>query len=531
MGKKIYIYDTTLRDGQQAANINYSVADKLLIAKKLDWFGVDYIEGGWPMKGVNTKDFDFFREVKKLKLKNSKIVAFGSTRRLKNKVKDDEILNSLIDADTEVITIFGKSWTLHVEKVLGATLDENLKIISESIQYLKDHKKEVIFDPEHFFDGFKENPEYALKCLKTAEKAGADWIVLCDTNGGTLPDEIDKILKEVTKEIKTPLGIHAHNDSGVAVANSLIAVENGITQVQGTINGFGERAGNANLISIIPALSIKKNYKTIPEKNLKNLKELSNFVYEIANIIPDDKQPYVGKNAFSHKAGVHAHAVMKTTRAYEHIAPELVGNVRQILLTGQAGVSNLIYKAKELGYNLSKEDKKTKDLIIEIKKMEQAGYEFEVADATLKLFLEKRISKHTPFFILKGLRVIVEERGGELYSEATIKIEVGNLLEHTAAEGDGPVNALDNALRKALQRFYPEIEKVKLVDFKVRVIEGTEGTAAKVRVLIESSDGKDIWTTVGVSENIIEASWQALVDSVEYKILKDREKGIHSKSK
>jgi len=528
MLKKIYIYDTTLRDGQQAANINFTIADKLLITKKLDWFGIDYIEGGWPMKGVNTKDFEFFKEVKKLKLKNSKIVAFGSTRRLKNKVKDDEILNSLLEVDTEVITIFGKAWTLHVEKVLGATLDGNLKIIRESIQYLKDHKKEVIFDPEHFFDGFKENQEYAIKCLKEAEKAGADWIVLCDTNGGTLPDEIGEIVKKVAQEIKTPLGIHAHNDSGVAVANSLIAVENGATQVQGTINGFGERTGNANLISIIPALSLKKKYITVPEKNFKNLKELANYVYEVANIVPDDKQPYVGKNAFSHKAGVHANAVMKITRAYEHIEPASIGNMRQILLTGQAGVSNLIYKAKELGYNLSKEDKRTKDLIIEIKKMEQLGYEFEVADATLKLFLEKRLARYKPFFMLRGLRVIVEERAGDLYSEATIKIEVDNLQEHTAAEGDGPVNALDNALRKALRRFYPEIEKVKLIDFKVRVIEGTEGTAAMVRVLIESTDGKDIWTTVGVSENIIEASWQALVDSVEYKILRDREKK-HSK--
>ena len=524
MSKKIFIYDTTLRDGQQAANINYSLEDKLLITKKLDEFGIDYIEGGWPMKGVNTKDFEFFKKVKKLKLKHSKIVAFGSTRRLKNTVKTDENLNSLIEAGTDVITIFGKTWTLHVEKVLGATLNENLNLIKESISYLKDHKKEVIFDPEHFFDGYKENPEYALKCLKVAEETGADWIVLCDTNGGTLPDEIDKITKVVINEIKVPIGIHAHNDSGVAVANSLMAVKNGATQVQGTINGFGERTGNANLISIIPALTYKMGYITIPEKALRNLKELANYVYEIANIIPDDKQPYVGKNAFSHKAGVHAHAVMKITRAYEHIDPSLVGNERQILLTGQAGISNLIYKAKKLGYNLSKEDKKTRDLIIEIKKLEQQGYEFEVADATLKLFLEKRLAKFKPFFDLKGLRVIVEERDGQLYSEATIKIEVDNKIEHTAAEGDGPVNALDNALRKAIKRFYPEILKMQLIDFKVRVIEGTEGTAAKVRVLIESTDGKDIWTTVGVSENIIEASWQALVDSVEYKILKDRQK-------
>lgn len=520
--KKIYIYDTTLRDGAQSAHINFSLEDKLLITKKLDELGVDFIEGGWPMKGVNTKDFEYFKKVKKLNLKNSKIAAFGSTRKAKNKVKDDPILNSLLEVNTEVVTIFGKTWLLHVKNVLHVTPEENLKIIKESIEYLKDNKKIVIYDPEHFFDGYKDNQEYAIKCLKVAEEAGADYICLCDTNGGTLPHEMDKITKDVFNNIKTPLAIHTHNDSELAVANSIIAVNNGFVMVQGTINGLGERCGNANLISIIPALSLKMGYLTIPEKSLKKLTEISHYIYEIANIVPPDNQPYTGKNAFAHKAGVHADAMLKDERSYEHINPEIIGNTRRILITDQAGTSSLIYKAKEMGFNLNKEDQKTRDLIIKIKKLESEGYEFEAADASLFIFLKKNLSDYKPFFELKGLRVINEEREGELFTEATIKIKVKDLFEHTAAEGNGPVNALDNALRKALIKFYPNIKTMQLVDFKVRVIDGTEGTAAKVRVLIETKDKKDIWTTVGVSENVIEASWKALVDSIEYKLLKDK---------
>jgi len=520
--KKIYIYDTTLRDGAQSARINFSLEDKIIITKKLDEFGVDFIEGGWPMKGINTKDFDYFKRIKKLKLKNAKIAAFGSTRRAKNKVKEDPILNSLLEVDTDVVTIFGKTWLLHVKNVLHVTPEENLKMIKESIEYLKDNKKTVVYDPEHFFDGYKDNPEYAVNCLKVAEQAGADFICLCDTNGGTLPQEMDEITQTIRKIIKTPLGIHTHNDSDCAVSNSIIAVKNGFTMVQGTINGLGERCGNANLISIIPALSIKSDYLTVPEKSLKRLSEVSHYIYEIANIIPPDNQPYTGKNAFAHKAGVHADAMLKEEKAYEHINPEIIGNKRRILITDQAGTSSLIYKAKEMGFNLNKNDNATKDLIIKIKKLESEGYEFEAADASLFIFLKKNLSHYKPFFELKGLRVINEERNGELFTEATIKIKVKDILEHTASEGNGPVNALDNALRKALIRFYPAIKDMRLVDFKVRVIDGADGTAAKVRVLIESADKNDIWTTVGVSENIIEASWRALVDSVEYKLIKSK---------
>lgn len=520
--KKIFIYDSTLREGSQSAKISYSTEDKLLIAKRLDEIGVDYIEGGWPVKGVNEKEFEFFRGVKKLKLKNAKVAAFGSTRRVKNTVKDDVILNSLLAAETPVVTIFGKSWDLHVTKVLNTTLEENIKLIKESVDYLKSKKKEVVYDAEHFFDGFKNNPEYAMECLKAAEAAGADCIALCDTNGGCTVEEMDRITAAVAEEINCQLGVHLHNDSGLALANSLVAVKNGYTHVQGTMNGFGERTGNADLTAVIPILSVKMNYATIPLKNMAKLTEASRYLYEVANMAPDDRQPFVGKNAFAHKAGVHANAVLKVKESYEHMAPELVGNERQILISDQAGVSSLMHKAAELGFKLGKDDPKTREFMVKIKKLESEGYEFENADASLKLFLKKNLSNYKKFFELAGLRVIVEERGGELFSEATIKIRVGGVLEHTAAEGEGPINALDNALRKALVTFYPQISEMRLVDFKVRVIEGSEGTGAKVRVLIESSDKKDVWSTVGVSENIIEASWIALVDSVEFKLLKDK---------
>lgn len=520
MKRKIDIYDTTLRDGAQSPKITFSLEDKLLLAKKLDDMGMAYIEGGWPVKGMNSLDFDFFKRVKKLKIRNSKIAAFGSTRRAKSSVKEDLILNSLLDADTDVVTIFGKAWTLHALKVLKITPEENIILIKESVAYLKDHKKEVIFDAEHFFDGYNDSPEYALKCIKAAESAGADCICLCDTNGGTLTPRMDEITKDVFSKVKVRLGIHTHNDSDLAVANALIAVENGFTQVQGTMNGFGERTGNMNLVSVIPALTLRMGYDSIPLKQIKKLTESAHYFYEIANLAPLDSQPYTGKSAFTHKAGVHADAMMKDDRAYEHMKPELVGNIRQIPVTNQAGVSSLLFKSNQWGIKLEKDDPRTKEFLAKIKKMEQDGYEFEGADASLNLFLKKNITKYKPFFELKGLRVIVEDKTGKFTSEATIKIKVKDKLEHTAAEGDGPVNALDNALRKALIKFYPLIGEMRLVDYKVRVLEGTEGTSANVRVLIESSDKTDVWTTVGVSENIIEASWLALVDSVEYKLLK-----------
>lgn len=522
MKRKIDIYDTTLRDGAQSPKISFSLEDKLLLAKKLDDMGMAYIEGGWPVKGMNSLDSEFFKRVKKLKIRNSKIAAFGSTRRAKSTVKDDLILNSLLEAGTDVVTIFGKAWTLHAEKVLRITPEENIILISESVAYLKNHKKEVIFDAEHFFDGYKDSRDYAMKCIQAAQAAGADCICLCDTNGGTLTPEMDRITKDVASKIKTKLGIHTHNDSDLAVANAIIAVENGFSHVQGTMNGFGERTGNMNLVSLIPALSLKMGYETIPAKQIGKLTESAHYFYEVANLAPLDSQPYTGKSAFTHKAGVHADAMMKDERAYEHMKPELVGNIRQIPVTNQAGISSLLFKSKQWGIKLEKDDPRTKEFLSKIKKMEQDGYEFEGADASLNLFLKKNLSKYKPFFELKGLRVIVEDKTGALSSEATIKIEVNGKLEHTAAEGDGPVNALDNALRKALLKFYPVIKDMHLVDYKVRVVEGAEGTSAKVRVLIESSDKKDVWTTVGVSENIIEASWLALVDSVEYKLLKSR---------
>lgn len=522
MKRKIFIYDTTLREGAQSARVTYTVEDKLAIAKKLDELGVDYIEGGWPVRGVNEKEFEFFRKAPFLKLQNAKICAFGSTRRVGNKPKDNLILNSLLEANTPVITIFGKCWDLHVVKVLSTTLEENLNMIRESVNYLKSRKKEVIFDAEHFFDGYSANPEYAMKCLKAAQEAGADCITACDTNGGTVVDEMDAVTKVITSSIKIPLGCHIHNDSGLAVANSLIAVNNGFTQVQGTMNGFGERCGNADLASVIPILSIKMGYETIPAKSMKKLTQTSYYLYERVNIPPDDKQPFVGKNAFAHKAGVHANAVMKAAESYEHMNPEIIGNERLMLMSDQAGVSTLVHKAREIGIKLEKDDPRTKEMIAKLKKLESQGYEFEGADASLRLFILKNTSKVNEFFKLLNYRVIVEDRGGEMYDEATVKIDVNGVPEHAAAEGNGLVNALDNALRKALKRFYKKLEDVRLVDYKVRVIEGSSGTSAKVKVFIESSDTTDSWTTVGVSQDIIEASWLALKDSVEYKLLKNR---------
>lgn len=520
MGKKIFVYDTTLRDGSQMKGINFSVEDKLRIVKKLDEIGIDYIECGWP--GSNPKDEEFFKLIKLTKLNHSKIAAFGSTRHFKNRVEDDLNIKKLIEAETDVVTIFGKTWDLHVEKALGITLEENLILIEDSIKYLKANVKEVFFDAEHFFDGYKSNPEYALKALKAAEKGGADVIVLADTNGGSLYYEVAEIIDEVKKVIKVPFGIHAHNDSGLANANSIEAVRKGGIQIQGTINGYGERCGNANLCEIIPNLMIKMGYNVIGDK-LTKITKLSRFVSEIGNRSQSENMPYVGGNAFGHKGGIHVSAIMKDTHTYEHIEPERVGNKRNILVSDLSGRSNIIYKANELGIKLDKNDNVVKDVIDAIKELENQGYEFEGADGSFELLLKKAMKQRKYFFDLISFRMIIERTElNKMISESTIKLDINGKETHTVAEGDGPVNALDAALRKALLPHYPQIKEMELVDYKVRVLNGKDGTAAKVRVLIETKDKLtgDKWGTVGVSENIIKASWEALIDSVEYYLQK-----------
>ncbi|BDU51181.1 citramalate synthase [Haliovirga abyssi] len=516
MGKKIFIYDTTLRDGSQMKGINFSVEDKLRIVKELDKMEIDYIECGWP--GSNPKDEEFFKLIKLTKMNHSKIAAFGSTRHPKNRVEDDVNIKKLIEAETDVVTIFGKTWDLHVEKALGITLEENLILIEDSIKYLKENVKEVFFDAEHFFDGYKSNPEYALKVLKAAEKGGADIIVLADTNGGSLYYEIAEIIDEIKKVIKTPFGIHAHNDSGLANANSIEAVRKGGIQIQGTINGYGERCGNANLCEIIPNLMIKMGYDVIGDK-LTKITKLSRFVSEISNRSQAENMPYVGGNAFGHKGGIHVSAIMKDTHTYEHIEPEKVGNKRNVLVSDLSGKSNILYKANELGIKLDKNDNVVKEVIKAIKSLENQGYEFEGADGSFELLLKKAMKQRKYFFDLISFRMIIERTElNKMISEATIKLDVDGKETHTVSEGDGPVNALDAALRKALLPHYPQIKDMELVDYKVRVLNGKDGTAAKVRVLIETVDKLtgERWGTVGVSENIIKASWEALIDSVEY---------------
>lgn len=522
--RHVEIYDTTLRDGAQSEDVSFSVEDKLRISQRLDDLGIHYIEGGWP--GSNPKDVEFFKEIKRLELKTSKIVAFGSTRKAANRVEDDPNLLSLLEAGTEVITIFGKSWDLHISDALRISLKRNIELISDSISYLKSKRRKVFYDAEHFFDGYKSNPEYAIKTLLTAEAAGADTIILCDTNGGTMPWEVEEILGRVINELKIPMGIHAHNDSDTAVANSLIAVKNGASQVHGTINGFGERCGNVNLSSIIPDLKIKMKIGCISDEKMKCLKEVSHFVSEIANLPHNKHQPYVGESAFAHKGGVHIDAVRKNPITYEHVFPELVGNSRRILISDYAGRSSLLKKGEEYNIILQKDGPEIVSILHKLKGLENQGYQFEGADGSLELLMKRAIAGHKRFFDLVGFRVIVEKRreDEDPISEATIMVKVGGAIEHTVAVGNGPVNALDNALRKALEKFYPDLLEVKLLDYKVRVLAANRGTASKVRVLIESGDKDGKWGTVGVSENIIEASWQALVDSIEYKLLKGSKK-------
>ncbi len=521
--KQIVLYDTTLRDGAQGEGVSFSVTDKVLIAERLDAFGIPMIEGGWP--GSNPKDVEFFARMQDVKLKQAKLAAFGSTRRANGGAEDDKNLALLVAAKTPVVTIFGKSWLFHVKDVLRVSPEENLKMIYDSVAFLVAQGREVVYDAEHFFDGYKDDPDYALKTLMEAQRAGASTLTLCDTNGGSMPGEIFQIVKTIVAAAKAPVGIHCHNDSGVAVANSIMAVEAGATQVQGTINGYGERTGNADFCAIIPNLKLKLHLPCLPDEKLKELGEVSRFVDELANMRHNPKQPYVGESAFAHKGGMHVNAVEKAPRSFEHIRPEQVGNQRRILVSELSGKSNVSLKASELGLHFTKDLDLTKQIIETIKALEHEGYEFEAAEGSFELIVKKAMQRHKSFFKLEGFRVIVEKReDNRLISEATIKVTVDGKTVHSAAEGDGPVNALDSALRKALLQFYPSIARMRLADFKVRVLDAKEGTAAKVRVLIESQDDKTIWGTVGVSENIIEASWQALVDSVEYKLLKDEEK-------
>jgi 2-isopropylmalate synthase len=524
--KRVQIYDTTLRDGCQGEEIALTVDAKLAVAEKLDAFGVHYIEGGWP--GSNPRDAAFFGPAMKLGLKHAKIVAFGSTRRPGNTAAADENLRMILDAGTPVACIVGKTWDLHVREELRISREANLELIHDSVSYLRKRLDEVILDAEHFFDGWAANPEFTLECLKAAADAGATLICLCDTRGGSMPSQITAGVLAAKGAVSIPLGIHCHNDSELAVANSLAAVEAGCTQVQGTINGVGERCGNANLVSIIANLQLKMGYHCVKQEKLRGLTELSHFVDELANREPLKSQPYVGLSAFAHKAGLHASAVRKHASTYEHIDPTLVGNHQRVLVSDQAGRSNLLHKAKELGIEPHVIEPKVKSLLAELKQLEHQGFQFEGADASFELLLQKSINgERVRNFELVGFRVIDEKRNEKESSiaEATIMVKgPDGTIEHTAAIGNGPVNALDVALRKALVRFFPSIEQVKLVDYKVRVLEGGEGTKSVVRVLIESQDAHGHWTTVGVSENVVEASWQALVDSIEYKLYKDKKK-------
>jgi len=519
----VVVYDTTLRDGAQAEDISFSLSDKLAITEKLDFLGIHYIEGGWP--GANKKDTEYFKEVKKLKINKSTVVAFGSTRRPNQAVEKDKMIRALLRAETPVITVVGKSSLMQVKEALRTEADENLKMIYDTISFLKRRVEKVFFDAEHFFDGLKFDKEYALKTITVAEEAGADCIVLCDTNGGSMPWEVAEAIESVKKRIKVPIGIHAHNDTGMAVANSCIAVQYGARHVQGTINGIGERCGNADLCSIIPNLQLKMGFRCIDDEALKNLREVSIFVYETANLPPNKRAPYVGESAFAHKGGLHIDGITKNPMTYEHIPPEKVGQKRKILVSELSGKTTLLRKAEEWGLDFKKNPAILPKLINLLKKKEHEGYQYENAEASLEILIKKYLKQHRKFFKLKSFRVIDDKRRetGAPFSEATVMVEVDGKIEHTVAEGNGPVNALDKALRKALEKFYPELKEVKLKDFKVRVLTESEGTAAKVRVIIESGDGKRRWGTVGVSHNIIEASWQALVDSIDYKLYLERE--------
>jgi len=520
---RVEFYDTTLRDGTQSEDIAFSLNDKLRITERLDEFGVHYIEGGWP--GSNPKDLRYFKEVKRLRLEKAKIVAFSSTIKPQGRPEDDEIMKAVLEADTGWVAIVGKSWDLHVRDALKVSLDTNLRMIEKTIDYLKKKGKYVFFDAEHFFDGYRRNRDYAMKVLSVAHGAGADTLVLCDTNGGTMPYEIYDTVTNVGKTMKAKLGIHTHNDTELAVANTLMAVNAGCENIQGTVNGYGERCGNANLCSIIPNVILKMGHEGIPKGQLKKLRDLSLFIDEMANFIPDKHKPYVGESAFAHKGGIHVSAIRKNPETYEHVVPEQVGNTQRVLISDLSGESSILYKAKEFNIDMGKDKKVAKEVVKKIKDLEMYGYQFEGAEGSLELLMKKKLGIHRNYFDLIGFRIIVEKKEkAHPVTEATILVKVGDRVEHTAALGKGPVNALDNALRKALHKFYPLLKDMDLVDYKVRVLSTKEGTGAPTRVLIESSDGKRTWNTVGVSENIIEASWRALVDSIDYKLLIEEEK-------
>ncbi len=524
----VQLYDTTLRDGAQEEGISFSVEDKLKICQKLDELGIDFIEGGWP--GSNPKDSEFFTQARNLRLTHSTLVAFGSTRRSDCRAKEDLNLQALLQAKTKVVTIVGKAWDKQVTRVLETTLEENLSMITDSISYLRAKGLRVFFDAEHFFDGYKGNPEYALQVVVAAAKAGVECVILCDTNGGSLPQQIVEAIKAVKKASLVPLGIHTHNDAELAVANTLVAVEAGVIQVQGTINGYGERCGNANLCSIIPTLKLKMGIDCITGKQLNKLSDVSRYVSELANMPHYDRLPYVGDDAFTHKGGIHVSGLIKWEDSYQHIKPSLVGNRPHVVVSELAGKGSIIFKAKERGMPIPK-GKEIGKVLEQIKLLEKQGFQYDVAEASFDLLLRRVQPDYRPPFELVDFMVVVEKRRRpptrgnqeEPLSEATIKVKVDNRIVHTAAEGDGPVDALDQALRKALLQFYPDLTVVKLIDYKVRILEETAGTASQVRVLIESSDGRENWRTVGSSTNIIEASWLALADSIEYWLTKQAE--------
>jgi 2-isopropylmalate synthase len=518
---QVKLYDTTLRDGTQMEGISLTVLDKLAITEKLDWLGVHYIEGGFPVS--NPKDEEYFKRVREMKLKNAKIVAFGMTRRAKKAAEEDTTLTAMVESGAPAVAVVGKSWDFHVNEVLRVPLEENLAMIADSVRFLKKAGLEVIFDAEHFFDGYKKNREYALATLCAAAEAGADWLVPCDTNGGSLPEEISTAIKDARSRCKTQIGIHCHNDGGLAVANTIAAVAAGATMVQGTVNGIGERCGNADLTSIVPNLALKMGLECLPPEGLEKLTEVSRYVWEVANLAIPNNQPFVGPSAFSHKGGMHVHAVSRDTRTYEHITPEAVGNERHILISELSGASNVAHKLAEMGLGVDKE--LTHRILNRVQDLENEGYHFEAADGSFALLVRKVAGTYRSFFDLEGFRVMVtRDRDDNPVCEATVKLSVGDVKRHTAAEGDGPVNAFDGALRKALEDIYPSLKDVQLVDYKVRVVNPRAATAAKVRVIIESKDENDHWGTIGVSENIIEASYEALADSIEYKLMKDEEK-------
>lgn len=526
-GRTVEIYDVTLRDGTQGESISFSIHDKLRVTEKLDDLGVHYIEGGWP--GSNERDKGYFEEAGKLGLGNAQIAAFGSTRRAKKTCEEDPSIQALVSAGTPVVTIVGKSWDFQVTEALKIELEENLELVRDSIEYLKRNADKVFFDAEHFFDGYAKNPEYSMKVLEVALSAGADAVVLCDTNGGSMPWQVEAAVRNVNSAFDGPnIGIHTHNDGEVGVANTLYAVREGATQVQGTMNGYGERCGNANLCAIIPNVSVKLGMKSIEPDNLRKLYSVSHFIHELTNLPPLKKQAFVGKSAFAHKGGIHVSAVMKNPGTYEHVTPESVGNRRRVLISDLSGRANVAYKARELGIDIDPGDERILKILDELKVLENQGYEFEGADASFELLVRKSLGTYKKRFYLKNARTIVEKKEGdsEPLSEATAEVQVNGTTEHTVARGNGPVNAIDEALRKSLEKFFPQIRTLHLRDYRVRVVSRSGGTDSVVRVLVESGDGNRNWSTVGVSENIVEASWKALVDSIDYKLLKDGEEPL-----